>query len=145
LIFSGNAGYAHAQIVKSNVLGVGIEPGTAVQEVPNWTSSASLAYRHTLTDQLALTARIENNYVGSRTDSTYAINQLSPYDLTNLRFGVLSNRWSATLYATNLLDKRALLNNVTQVSINLPTYNRVAVTQPLTVGIDLTYHFGGHQ
>jgi iron complex outermembrane recepter protein len=145
LIFSGNTGYAHAQIVKSNVLGVGIEPGTAVQEVPNWTSSASLAYRHTLTDQLAVTARIENNYVGSRTDSTFAINQLSPYDLTNVRFGVASNRWSATLYATNLLDKRALLNNVTQVSINLPTYNRVAVTQPLTVGIDLSYHFGGSQ
>lgn len=144
-IFSANGGYAHAEIVKSNVLGVGIEPGTAVQEVPNWTSSASLSYRHSLSDQLALTARIENDYVGSRTDSTYTINQLSPYDLTNLRLGVSGSRWSATLFATNLFNKRALLNNVTQVSINMPSYNRVAVSQPLTVGIDLNYHFGRNQ
>jgi hypothetical protein len=47
------------------------------------------------------------------------------------------------LFATNLLNKRALLNEVTQVSINLPTDNRVAVNQPLTIGIDLNDHFGG--
>jgi hypothetical protein len=40
-------------------------------------------------------------------------------------------------------DKRALLNNVTQAAVNLPTFNRVAVTQPRTVGVDLNYRFGG--
>ena len=51
-------------------------------------SSESIAYRHGLTDQLALTARADNTYTGSRTDATFAINQLPSYDLTNVRAGI---------------------------------------------------------
>jgi hypothetical protein len=43
---------------------------------------------------------------------------------------------------TNVFNNRVLLDNVTQISVNLPLYNRVTVGQPLTVGLDLTYHFG---
>jgi hypothetical protein len=113
-----------------------------MQDVPDWTSSVSLAYRHSLPQQLAFTARVENNYVGTRTDATYAINHLPSYDLTNLRAGIDGNRWSAILFVKNIFNEQAVLDNVTQIAINLPTYNRVAVSQPLTVGIDLSYHFG---
>ena len=41
----------------------------------------------------------------------------------------------------NVADKRALLNNITQDAVNLPTFNRVAVSQPRTTGIDLNYKF----
>jgi hypothetical protein len=74
-----------------------------------------------LTDQLALLARADNTYVGSRTDETYSINQLPSYDLTNIRAGLDGGRWSAVLFVNNVADKRALLNNITQDAVNLAT------------------------
>jgi len=142
LTVSGNVGYSHAALVSSALIDAGFNPGTAIQDVPQWTSSASIAYRHSLMDQLAITARADNTYVGSRTDETYSINELPSYDLTNLRAGLDGGRWSAVLFMNNVADKRALLNNITQDAVNLPTYNRVAVTQPRTVGVDMKYRFG---
>jgi outer membrane receptor protein involved in Fe transport len=142
LTVSANASYSHAALVSTGLIDAGFDPGTPIQQVPHWTSSASIAYRHTLTDQLALTARADNTYVGSRTDETFSINQLSSYDLTNIRAGVDGGRWSGVLFVNNLADKRVLLNNITQDAINLPTFNRVAVSQPRTVGVDLNYRFG---
>jgi outer membrane receptor protein involved in Fe transport len=142
LTVSGNVGYTHAALVDTTLINAGFNPGTAIQDVPQWTSSASIAYRHSLTDQLALTARADNTYVGSRTDETYSINQLPSYDLTNIRAGLDGGRWSAVLFMNNVADKRALLSNITQDAVNLATYNRVAVTQPRTVGVDLKYRFG---
>jgi iron complex outermembrane recepter protein len=142
LIVSANTSYSHAALVSSSLLDSGFNPGTPIQDVPRWTTSASIAYRHSLTDQLTFTARADNTYVGSRTDETYSINTLPSYDLTNARAGVEGGNWSAVLFVNNLADKRALLNNVTQDAVNLATYNRVAVSQPRTVGIDLNYRFG---
>jgi hypothetical protein len=79
--------------------------------------------------------------VGTRTDATFYINNLPSYDLTNLRAGVDGGRWSAVLFINNVADKRALLNNITQDANNLATYNRVAVSQPRTAGVDLNYKF----
>jgi iron complex outermembrane recepter protein len=142
LTVSANASYSHAALVSTALIDAGFDPGTPIQQVPHWTSSASIAYRHSMTEQLALTARADNTYVGSRTDETFSINQLSSYDLTNIRAGVDGGRWSAVLFVNNLADKRVLLNNITQDAINLPTFNRVAVSQPRTVGVDLNYRFG---
>jgi iron complex outermembrane recepter protein len=142
LTVSANASYSHAALVSTSLIDAGFDPGTPIQQVPHWTSSASIAYRHSLTEQLSLTARADNTYVGSRTDETFSINQLSSYDLTNIRAGVDAGRWSAVLFVNNIADKRVLLNNITQDAINLPTFNRVAVSQPRTAGIDLNYRFG---
>jgi iron complex outermembrane receptor protein len=141
LVLSGNAGYTHATIVSSDA-GTGIMPGTRVQDVPDWTSSVSLAYRRSISNQLAVTALVENDYVGDRTDVTYSTNNLPSYDLTNLRAGVEGDRWKAVLFVKNLLNTRALLSDAPQLSVYIPTYNRVAVSQPLTIGIDLSYRFG---
>ena len=108
------------------------------------TSTISAAWHHRLTDQLALTARADNTYTGSRTDETYSINQLPSYDLTNIRAGVDAGHWNAVLFVNNVADKRALISNITQAAENIPTFNRVAVSQPRTAGIDLNYRFGGH-
>ena len=140
---SGNVGYAHAALVSSTLINAGFDPGTAIQDVPHWTSSTSIAYRHRFADQLALVARADNTYVGSRTDETYSINVLPAYDLTNVRAGLDGGRWSATVFLNNVTDKRALLSDVTQAAVNLSTFNRVAVSQPRTVGVDLNYRFGG--
>jgi outer membrane receptor protein involved in Fe transport len=142
LVLSANAAYTHARIAAATLQNVGIEPGAPLQSVPDWTASAALTYERSLSGNLALRARIDNAYVGSRTDATYAINTLHSYDLTNIRVGLEGNRWSAMLFANNLLNKRVLLDNISLYAINLPTFNRVAVSQPLTVGVDLTYQVG---
>jgi outer membrane receptor protein involved in Fe transport len=142
LSLSASAAYMHATFVVGSVE-AGVSPGTRVQNVPNATSSVSLAYRRSISNNLEFTSHIQNNYVGTRTDATYSINHLPSYDLTNVRAGVKSGeRWTAVLFANNLFNKRAFLTDTSSVTINLPTYNRVAVSQPLTIGVDLSYHFG---
>jgi iron complex outermembrane receptor protein len=142
LMLSANAGYADAALVSSDLLDAGFNPGTPIQQVPRWTSSESISYRHGLANGLTLSARIDNTYVASRTDETFSINTLPSYDLANLRAGLEGDRWSAVLFLNNIADKRALLNNITQDAVNLATYNRVAVSQPRTVGLDFNYRFG---
>jgi outer membrane receptor for ferrienterochelin and colicin len=142
LVVSANTSYSHAELVSTGLIDAGFNPGTPIQDVPRWTASSSIVYRHPLTDQLTFTARADNTYVGSRTDATFSINTLPSYDLTNFRTGVEAARWSAVLFVNNVADKRALLSDTTADAINLPTYNRIAVNQPRTVGIDFNYHFG---
>ena len=95
-----------------------------------------------MTADLAMAARVENNYVGTRTDSTFYVNHLPSYDLTSIRLGLERVKWSATLYAKNVFNERALLTDTTALTINAPTFNRIAVSQPLTMGLDVNYHFG---
>jgi iron complex outermembrane recepter protein len=141
LILSANAGYAHAVFVGDN-LETGITSGTAVQDVPEWTSSAGATYRHPLGRDLSLLVRLDNNYVSGHYDATAQINHLPSYDLTNLRAGVEGERWSATLFAKNLFNQRAEFSDVPAINISVPQFNRIAVSQPLTIGVDLNYRFG---
>ena len=140
LVFSANGGYTHA-IFAIGSTEAGITPGTRVQDIPEHTLNTSLAYRHSISDQLALAARIENNFIGARTDATYTINHLPSYDLTDLRTGIEGDRWSVALFARNLFNQRAILSNAFQLAVNIPTFNREVINQPLTVGLDLNYHF----
>ena len=73
---SANASYSHATLVSTTLIDAGFNAGTPIQQVPQWSGSVALAYHHALADDLALTARAESTYVGSRTDATYAINTL---------------------------------------------------------------------
>ena len=138
---SANVSYAHSTLVSASLVDAGFNPGTPIQQVPEWTGTLALTYRHNLTDKLALTAHGESTYVGSRTDATYSINTLPSYELTNVRAGIDGGRWSAVLFVNNVTDKRALLNNITQDAINMADYNRIAVNQPRTTGIDLNFKF----
>jgi iron complex outermembrane recepter protein len=138
---TANVSYSHSTLVSTNLVESPFEAGTPIQQVPKWTGTVGLSYRHDLNDQLAFTARGESTYTGARTDATFYINNLPSYDLTNLRAGVDGRSWSAVLFVNNVADKRALLNNITQDANNLADFNRVAVSQPRTAGIDLNYKF----
>jgi outer membrane receptor protein involved in Fe transport len=141
LELSGSVTYSKASLVSATLIDSGFNPGTPIQQVPKWSASAQAAYHHDLTDNLALIARAESTYVGSRTDETFFTNTLPSYDLTNIRGGLQGERWSAVLFVNNVADKRALLNNITQDAENLADFNRVAVSQPRTAGVDLNYKF----
>ena len=141
LILSANAGYTHANFSVGS-RETGTRAGDRVQDVPDWTATTALTYKRSVAGDLAMVARVENNYVGTRTDSTYYVNHLPSYDLTSIRLGLEQVKWSATLYAKNVFNERALLTDTTALTINVPTFNRIAVSQPLTMGLDLNYHFG---
>jgi outer membrane receptor protein involved in Fe transport len=113
-----------------------------VQNVPEIEASASLAYRRPLNDSLSLIGRVDNNYVGSRIDTTAQANYLPPYDLTNVRAGLEGDHWTAALFVNNVTNRLALLTNASAINVNVPTFNRTAMEQPLTFGIDLSYRFG---
>ena len=141
LVASTSFGYADAHLTQ-NVQETGEMSGNRLQDVPTWTGSATLAYTTDITDQMSFTAHIENDYVGTRRDATfYQQNDLPAYDLTNIRAGVEEEKWSAFLFMNNVFDKKAWIADNNSLSINVPTFNRVATNQPLTVGIDLGYHF----
>jgi iron complex outermembrane receptor protein len=56
--------------------------------------------------------------------------------------GLSSNDgWTAALFANNLTNKHAYLENVAELGLTNAAFNRVATNQPRTIGIDLTYRW----
>jgi outer membrane receptor protein involved in Fe transport len=144
LMFAGNLGYTHATLAETTH---GFVAGQRLTDVPKLTGAVSISYHKALSDRYELTSRLENNYVGDRVGLGTAfglINQtlapLPSYDLTNFRIGLSSNdAWTASLFANNLTNKHAYLEDVAQLGLPNAAYNRVATNQPRTIGVDLTY------
>ena len=141
LIATVNGSWTHAQYIANAVPGTTIDE--RVQDVPEVTASASLAYRHPINESLGFIGRLDTDYVGSRIDTTAQANYLPAYDLTNIRAGVEASHWSALFFVDNATNRVALLTNSPAINVNVGTFNRTAMSQPLTFGIDLTYHLGG--
>ena len=140
LLAAVNGSWSHARYVQNAVPATTIDE--RVQNVPDWTSAASLSYRHGLTDALHFTARVDYSYVGSRIDTTSQANYVPSYALTNIRAGVEAEKWTAVLFVNNVANKVALLTNAPAINVAIPTFNRTYMAQPLTFGIDVTYRPG---
>jgi outer membrane receptor protein involved in Fe transport len=139
LVLSLAGGYTHGRFVTAGFNGLEILTGDQLQNIPETTTSQSLTYRRPLSDDLTLVARVENNYVGSRIDVSYSVNQVPSYDIANGRVGVEMGHLVTSLFVNNLTNKRAIIDNVFQYNINLPTYSRATINQPLTAGIEVAY------
>jgi hypothetical protein len=50
---------------------------------------------------------------------------------------------SAYLFVDNLFDKRADLGDPEEISFFVPALNRVMTNQPRTIGLELSYAWGG--
>ncbi len=140
LLFAVNGSWSHARYVQNAVPDTTIDE--RVQDVPDWTSAASLSYKHGITDALHFIGRVDNVYVGSRIDTTAQANYLPSYDLTNIRAGVENDHWTAVLFVDNVANKVAKLSNSPAINVSIAPFNRTAVAQPLTFGIDVSYRLG---
>jgi outer membrane receptor protein involved in Fe transport len=141
LTLSVNAGYTDAQYTQ-NSLETGVVKGEQLPDVPKWTSSQSLIYRHKISDDFTIVARAQNDYIGARTDVTYYIDNLPSYDLLSARIGITASQgWSAFFFVDNITNKHALLNAINSQVLNIPTMTRDTTNQPRTIGVDLTYGF----
>jgi iron complex outermembrane receptor protein len=126
-----------------------IQPYDKLPDVPTHTADFNLTYEHALTDKYQFTARVDNTYVASRLDLTFPpgfgtgeLTSLPSYDLTNIRAGIHSGAgWGVAVFANNVFNKQAYLENMTQLTLANASYNRVITNQPLTIGADLTYTF----
>ena len=127
-----------------------IVPKGKLPDVAPVTFDLSLSYMKPITDKYALTALIENSYVGQRSSIAFPIGYttnsayvpLPAYDLTNIRAGVTSDDgWSASLFVNNLFNKHAQLEYLWQETLPAASFNRTVTNQPLTAGVDLSWKF----
>jgi outer membrane receptor protein involved in Fe transport len=146
LTLATGIGYTHATLAETTH---GFIAGQLLPDVPKVTATVSLNYHTNLSDRYEFNSRLENSYTGSRVDLGSAngiVNNtqapLPSYDLTNFRAGFNSeDGWGVAFFINNLTDKHAYLENVAQLTLPNPAYNRVATNQPRTIGFDLSYHF----
>ena len=141
LVASVNGSWLHAEYLANTVASTTIDD--RVQNVPEITMSGSLAYRHPINDNVGFMARVDNDYVGSRIDTTAQANYLPAYDLTNVRAGIEGSNWTIAAFVNNATNRLALLTNAAAINVNVPAFNRTAMEQPLTFGIDLSFKFAG--
>ncbi len=146
-----NFGYTNAQFSEDSAI-TGYPNGTAIPDTPKETASAQLRWKHPLNNDLSLHAALDVNYVGSRTDAPYGVTitlwnidqylvTLPSYTTANLRVGLSSDNWTATLFVNNLTNKEALLDPQPQINLQTEAFGRFIVNQPLTVGLDFTFKF----
>lgn len=146
LTLSGSGTYTDASLDKVSAAVTTadsqIAKGTPILNVPKYTTSLALAYVRSINSDYDFTARLSDSYVGPQTDISYGYHRLEPYNFVNLRFGLVSDKWSGYLFADNLTDKRATLGiNTTSVAWLTPSTTRSATNQPRTIGVDVNYRF----
>jgi outer membrane receptor protein involved in Fe transport len=150
--FSANLGYADSKFLADSPI-TGYLKGTAIPDSPKVTSSVTLRNVQPLSAGLELTSSLSYNYIGERTNAPYGetitlnnMNQLlvhlPSYGLANLRVGVKSDDWTASLFVNNLFNKVALLDTQPQINLQSAAFTRYIVNQPLTYGLDVSYKLG---
>ncbi len=150
--FSGNLGYADSKFLDDSPI-TGYLKGTAIPDSPKITSSVTLRNVQPLSAGLELISSLSYNYIGERTNAPYGetitlynMNQLlvhlPSYGLANLRVGIKSDDWTASLFVNNLFNKVALLDTQPQINLQSAAFTRYIVNQPLTYGLDVSYKFG---
>ena len=127
-----------------------IPPLDILPEVAPEAGTAILNYTKPINDDLTFTAQVANSYTGRRYSLAFpfpnnAYGQyvsMAAYDLTNIRFGLKSQGgWSATLFVDNVFNKHAELESLYTENLASAAFNQIVTNQPLTGGIDLSYHF----
>jgi iron complex outermembrane receptor protein len=144
LLIALSGGYTNGRYVM-DVPVTGTYAGQPLPDDPKWTGDIRISYSAPISGsgEYEFLASAENTYTGARVDGTfYPVSPLPSYDLTNFRIGVSkADGWTAWLFADNVFNRRAEVENATILSFPVPDFNRVLTNQPLTVGVDLSYRF----
>jgi iron complex outermembrane receptor protein len=88
------------------------------------------------------TARVAESYVGPVYDTAYYAQTLGSYGLMDFRLGLGKERWTASVFGTNLTNKHAGLTiDNTVFAWQQPTLTRVSTNQPRTIGLGFETKF----
>ena len=146
LTLSTSVGYTHATLssVTPAAADTGFAPGQRIQDVPLWTDSTSLVYTHHLKNNYDLVFRGSYEYVDSQQVEVFNTDIVPAHQFVNARLGLSStSKTSVWLFANNLTNSRTILNDVLALSVEIPTFTRVIVPQPRTIGLEVDFAFGG--
>jgi iron complex outermembrane recepter protein len=140
---SATGGYTNAEINDPNPA-VGLPAGTPILNIPKYTGSGAIQYSEPLPNNLSLTARAAETFVGSSTDEAFTYVRLPSYALLDARIGLLADRWNLYVTGTNLTNRIAELTaNNTSLTSNSPSLTRITTNQPRTIGLNVSAKFGG--
>jgi iron complex outermembrane receptor protein len=111
LTLAGGVSYTDAELKEASP-GVKANAGDPLPLTAPWSWNFSAQYRRDIGGGLDAFIRGEITHVGDRWNAYRAIGpaatEMDAYDLVNLRLGVRNDRWSVALFASNLLDERAV-------------------------------------
>jgi outer membrane receptor protein involved in Fe transport len=101
---------ANAHLVGPQPASSGLYEGETLGGVPKWTANASALYKMPISDQFALSGRIDYTYQSSRPSVTPtqspAYFVVGPSNLTSLHLLLEQHdRWTLGLHVTNLFNK----------------------------------------
>jgi outer membrane receptor protein involved in Fe transport len=130
-----------------------IAPTNVLPDVAQENGNAYLSYSTTVFQKYKFKAHMEYAYVGPRYSLEFlyypgyvengAYQRLPGYELTSLRVGIDSpgDVWGVALFANNLFNTKAFLENMYTETQPSAAFNRVVSNQPFTWGVDMTYRF----
>jgi outer membrane receptor protein involved in Fe transport len=138
-----NIGYTDAKITSSAV-GSALAVGSPLANVPKWTVDSSFEFLKPLANGWNLGIRGDDEYISSEYDPNaqpYPVNQRGGYNILNARLGLEMQRFSAYLFASNLLNRVGYVGFDRSEAQNTPQYARVIPTIPRIVGVDAQVRF----
>jgi iron complex outermembrane recepter protein len=143
LVLNLSGAYTQAFISNPQTsVGLTLTPGTRINNIPRYTAGASLEYDTEITKDYHLSARLNEAYVGPSHDVAYYAQDLPGYGLLDGKVGLGKNRWSVSLFGTNLTNKRAILSiDNTIFAWQQPDLTRATTNQPRTVGLEFQTKF----
>jgi iron complex outermembrane receptor protein len=116
--------------------GLPVSNGTRVTNIPRYTGDLSLTYESMLHEDYKFKFRVAESYVGPVEDTAYYREILPSYGLMDFRMGVGKDVWTASLFGTNMTNKRAAMTiDNTVFAWQQPTITRVSTNQPRTIGL----------
>jgi outer membrane receptor protein involved in Fe transport len=152
---SGSGAYTDAKITQPSAALANYLVGTTnscqsvnnctvpILNVPKYTASLAMIYSTTVSQDYRLTARLSDSLVGPSIDESFNFGiNLPSYNILNGRIGVSKDKWSATLFVTNITNNIAWMGaNNTSFQFNNPGFYRVSTEQPRTFGTQVNYRF----
>ena len=146
LLLSIAGTYTNAKITEVNPVIGAADPtlvdGFPILNIPNYTETTTLFYKTPLSPAYDFTALLNNSYVGTSTDVSFAYEKLPSYDIVKLRLGAVGKSWQEYFFINNLTNTKAELSiNTTSFSWLIPSLTRVATNQPRTIGVEANYRF----
>lgn len=149
---SGTLGWNEAEISKNATLFPGsvapttVVKGTELPIMPDWKGSLSVLYTFK-NEMLGGTPylNVNNTYNGKATSSLEGIQSivfqnpvqtLKSYNITDVRFGIDAEKWSAALFIDNIFDERAQ-----QFVNDRWAQSRLSINRPMSFGVTYRRNF----
>jgi outer membrane receptor protein involved in Fe transport len=133
--------YNEAQITAS-VSGAQAQAGQQIEYAPRWQAAASADYEWALRPDVWASARVSwNTTSGQQTgyDTASPFYNMGGFSLTNVNFGVKRHAWQATMFVSNLFNKRAQVDLYNAYGVNAPDTQPLGINRPRTFGLELRF------